>query len=121
MNALVCQAYQDAEGTRLGSAKFTFANPALIATNPVPEGAIRCDTNGNATVASATTATTISSIVSSGTSVPTGSSGNGTVPTSGTPTQSGTGSETSVPAGTAVGRAGLSAAAIIGAFAVFLL
>ncbi len=42
INSVQCQAFKDAAGTQLGSALFSYASPALIATNPVEEGSIRC-------------------------------------------------------------------------------
>jgi len=42
IHTVQCQAFRDAAGTRPGSAVFTYDSPALIATNPVQEKAIRC-------------------------------------------------------------------------------
>ena len=44
INSVVCQAYKDAAGTILGSAEFTYAQPAELATpnNPVETGSVRC-------------------------------------------------------------------------------
>ena len=45
VNTVQCQAFRDAQGTQVGSALFTYANPASIATNPVVEKGILCTTN----------------------------------------------------------------------------
>jgi hypothetical protein len=42
INTIKCQAFKDVAGTTPGSAVFTYASPALIATNPVQEKAIKC-------------------------------------------------------------------------------
>jgi hypothetical protein len=42
INTIQCQAFKDVVGTQPGSALFTYAQPALIATNPVQEKAVRC-------------------------------------------------------------------------------
>jgi hypothetical protein len=42
VNTISCQAFKDAAGTQPGSTLFTYAQPALIATNPVQEKAIQC-------------------------------------------------------------------------------
>lgn len=49
VNAISCQAFKDVAGTQPGSAVFTYAQPASIATNPVQENAILCTypTGGN--------------------------------------------------------------------------
>ncbi|KAF2733221.1 hypothetical protein EJ04DRAFT_275409 [Polyplosphaeria fusca] len=100
-SSLVCQAYKDAAGTQLGSARFTQAEPALISTNPVQEGSIRCDSNsttigqGNGTTVTSvtlvtlplSTGTAVSSAVSSGSAVPTGANSTTAVSATGTPTQ----------------------------------
>jgi len=41
-DAVNCMAYRDAAGTQPGSAIFNTTAPALIATNPVQEGSIKC-------------------------------------------------------------------------------
>lgn len=60
MNSITCQAFKDAKGTQSGSEVFSYAEPALIATNPVPEesvwvseGSVWC--NGTATKTAAPT------------------------------------------------------------------
>ncbi|KAF2705095.1 hypothetical protein K504DRAFT_460865 [Pleomassaria siparia CBS 279.74] len=132
INTIVCQAYKDQDGKVKGSAEFTFANPALIATNPVQEGSVLCKSSSNTPQARNTTLpvvttevfTTLTSSASAGTGSPTGK-GNGTVPTvtggpsSATSTRSATGtaapsSGASTVAGMGIGVAGL-------AFAAFLL
>ncbi|KAL5121391.1 hypothetical protein ACEQ8H_000859 [Pleosporales sp. CAS-2024a] len=47
VNAISCRAYKDAAGTQVGSAAFTFAQPALIATNPVQEQAVWCNASSS--------------------------------------------------------------------------
>lgn len=42
INSISCQAFRDVVGTQPGSAIFTYAEPAHIATNPVQEKAIWC-------------------------------------------------------------------------------
>ncbi|KAH7086808.1 hypothetical protein FB567DRAFT_549254 [Paraphoma chrysanthemicola] len=42
INTIHCQAFKDVVGTQPGSAIFTYAHPASIATNPVQEMAVRC-------------------------------------------------------------------------------
>ncbi|KAH7408232.1 hypothetical protein DE146DRAFT_752377 [Phaeosphaeria sp. MPI-PUGE-AT-0046c] len=42
LNTISCQAFKDVVGTQPGSAVFTYAEPARIATNPVQEKAIWC-------------------------------------------------------------------------------
>lgn len=42
LSTVQCQAFRDTSGSQPGSAIFTYANPALIATNPVQEKSIRC-------------------------------------------------------------------------------
>jgi hypothetical protein len=126
----------DAAGTRKGSAEFTFAVSAQIATNPVQEGAIRCNSTGAAAggVGSGTgkktginadpaapTGTGASSLMPSSTS-------NGTISLTGpsrTPTASDSGSPTTPstkPSG-AAGQVGAGVGAVVAGmgFAVLLL
>ncbi|KAF2235497.1 hypothetical protein EV356DRAFT_566382 [Viridothelium virens] len=44
INTVECQAYKDADGTQIGSAPFTLASPAELATpnNPVEVGSVVC-------------------------------------------------------------------------------
>ncbi|KAF2467500.1 uncharacterized protein BDR25DRAFT_395261 [Lindgomyces ingoldianus] len=128
VNSLSCLAYKDAEGTDRGSAVFTFATPALISTNPVQEGSIRCNSTGgpeNKANSSTTMSTLSTAVASTGTALPI-STGNVTVPTgTRTPTPSSgpsaTGSSSPAQSTGAAAHVGLSVGAAVGAFAVFFL
>ncbi|KAF1996260.1 hypothetical protein P154DRAFT_525693 [Amniculicola lignicola CBS 123094] len=129
INDISCQAYRDDAGTQLGSALFTKAEPALIATNPVQERSILCKSkNGgvSSTTARTNATTVITSTVtpvSSGTSLPT-SGGNSTVlsVTGGpTATSSGAGATGTSDVPASAGKVGLSAGAVALGFAVWLL
>ncbi|KAF2013094.1 hypothetical protein BU24DRAFT_482817 [Aaosphaeria arxii CBS 175.79] len=45
IHTISCIAFKDEKGEEVGSARFTFDSPALIATNPVQVGSLKCDTN----------------------------------------------------------------------------
>lgn len=123
-----CQAFKDAEGKVPGSAKFTSSKPALIATNPVQEGSVKCDVVGGSSPNSTdTTITTLITATPTGTGSPAPTGGNNTISTTGTPTQpSGPGATNSgapnpTAAGNSAGRFGLSIGALaIGAVAFVL-
>ncbi|KAF2682394.1 hypothetical protein K458DRAFT_488648 [Lentithecium fluviatile CBS 122367] len=116
-----CQAFKDAEGKDPGSAKFTQAKPALIATNPVQEGSIKCIlVDGSGSSSGVTTSTTLITATGTGTGTGTGipapTGGNSTVSVTGTPTQPGsptsTSSSTSPENSNNAGRVGLSVGAL---------
>ncbi|ORY08192.1 hypothetical protein BCR34DRAFT_570044 [Clohesyomyces aquaticus] len=128
VTSLTCRAYKDAAGTDPGSAFFNSTTDALIATNPVQEGSIRCNSNANGGGVSLSSRSTtlstaaVSVVASTGTALP--------IPT-GNATISGTRVPTVTPSGTtgagapnqtgAAAHVGSSILAVMGAFAVFLL
>ncbi|KAF1946216.1 hypothetical protein EJ02DRAFT_450663 [Clathrospora elynae] len=74
ITTITCQAFHDAVGTQPDFALFTYANPALIAENPVQELAVWCNTTtvfggvrrqvdqGNGTTALTSTSTSTSTV-----------------------------------------------------------
>lgn len=85
--AIECQAFKDAEGKDPGSAKFTAAKPALIATNPVQEGSILCTIGGGSSNDTTTVTTLITAKPSAGTGSPAPTGGNSTISATNSPTQ----------------------------------
>ncbi|KAH7109426.1 hypothetical protein B0J11DRAFT_236217 [Dendryphion nanum] len=122
VNALTCRAFKDTAGQEPGSANFTFAQPALIGTNPRQIGSIRCDLGSAAPGNNGTTVPTPSptggapSGGNTTVTVPTAPSQTSSLPSTGT----GTGGQTPAPTG-AAGKMGLSIGAAIAAAAVYLL
>lgn len=91
VNAIKCQAYKDAAGKEKGSAEFTKANPASIATNPVQEGAILCVDSGAVPTAQPTTFAAVTASATLAAPTATGgasSTGNSTGGSPSTPTPS---------------------------------
>ncbi|KAF2281332.1 uncharacterized protein EI97DRAFT_497951 [Westerdykella ornata] len=123
LEAITCQLFKDAAGQVPGSAKFTFASPALIATNPVQEGSIRCDV-GAAPASSSTgetqsVTTVVSPVTATGTGMPVGGgygNGNGTLVVH--PTATPTGSQT--PPGPEGAANGLAVGTGVGLTALML-
>ena len=121
---VMCQAFKDAEGKVDGSATFTKAKPAMIATNPVQEGSIQCSLFGDNSDPSQTTLST-TGVAPTGT--PTGT-GYGTAPqpTGGNSTSPGGAAPSPSPTGplentNAAGRLGLSLGALALGVAAFML
>ncbi|KAF1959148.1 hypothetical protein CC80DRAFT_502215 [Byssothecium circinans] len=121
--AVQCQAYKDAAGQEKGSAQFNQSTPALISTNPVQIGSIKCAAGSvpgpNSAVPTITATSAGSTLVPSAS--PTGNatapSGNGTNPSA---TNSPPRPSTSTP-GSGAERLGLSLGVVAAGLAVFML